>query len=110
MFAPVAVILRLNVVVLIVVGSIASLNVAVTVAAVETLVAPSTGTITTMRGGVTSAVVTVEAGLSGDGSDKSPAVQFAETVYLYVVFSAKPVSVNENVLDSPTFVPFLKML
>jgi len=45
------------------------------------LVAPSTGLITTILGGVTSAVVTVAAGVSADASDSSPAVQFAETVY-----------------------------
>ena len=64
----------------------------------------------TNRGGVTSPVVTVAAAVCAEASDSSPDVQFADTVYLYVVFSDKPVSVKENVVDSPTFVPFLRML
>jgi hypothetical protein len=71
-----------KVVVLIVVGSIASLKVTSTVPRVETPVFPGAGTTTMIFGGVTSVVITVAAALSGDGSDSSPAVQFAETVYL----------------------------
>jgi hypothetical protein len=93
-----------------VVGSIGSLKVTSEVPARETPVAPFKGITAVTRGGVISRVVTVASGDSGDCSDRTPEVQFAETVYLYVTCCARPVSVKLVVVDSPTFVPFLKTL
>ena len=78
-YAPVAVTLSVKVVALSVAGSIASLNVAVTVAPVETAVNPLGGWFVMTRGGVMSAVVTVEAAVTAEASDNNPDVQFAET-------------------------------
>jgi hypothetical protein len=100
----------LNVDVLIVAGSIGSLKFTVDVPPRDTPVAPFTGIVERTRGGVMSIVVTVDCAVSADRSETIPPLQFAATEYTYVVCCARPVSVNDVVVDSPTFVPFLKML
>jgi hypothetical protein len=82
MRAPVVVTFMLNVVVLIVAGFIGSLNVTFAVPNVETTVVPFNGMFDVTRGGVTSRVVTVDAGVSAEASDSNPEVQFADTLYL----------------------------
>jgi hypothetical protein len=108
--APVPVTFRLMVDVLIVAGSIGSLNTTVIVADADTPVAPVTGAWDVTVGGVRSRVITVAASDSGDASEITPDVQLAETEYLYVCCCASPVSVNEVVVDSPTLVPLRIML
>ncbi len=60
--------------------SIGSLNVTTALATSATLVAPFNGTTAVTRGGVTSTVRTVAAAVSPDCSERTPDVQFADTV------------------------------
>jgi hypothetical protein len=78
---PEDVTLILNVDVLIVAGSIGSLNVTVDVPARDTPVAPSIGDVELTRGGVISTVVTVDSVVSAERSETIPPLQFAATEY-----------------------------
>jgi hypothetical protein len=93
-----------NVVALTVVGSIASLNVALIVDDRATAVAPLTGFVDVTVGAVTSGIVIADVVLSTDCSDVNP-TPTAATRYLYVVPSLSPLSVKLVVTDSPIFTP-----
>jgi hypothetical protein len=75
----------LKVVVVIVAGSIGSLNTTAAVPARDTPVAPFAGLVERTVGGVMSTVVTVDAGVSADRSEMTPPLQLAATEYTYVV-------------------------
>jgi hypothetical protein len=90
--------------------STASLNVAVIVAEVETPAVPDAGVDAVTRGGVTSGGVIADDGESADNAEIAPETPLADTAYLYAVSSSRPSSVNEVVVTSLTFVPFLKTL
>jgi hypothetical protein len=80
MAAPVDVTFIVNVDVLIVFGSIGSLNVTVDLPARETPVAPFAGLVAITVGGVMSTVVTVDAAVSADLSEITPDLQLAATL------------------------------